>query len=696
MNISELDDQLQAAQQRLVHLQQSNSSQSIPSQELQGQAIAELSIALEELNVAVEELYEQNEELHAARYEIELERQLYQELFDFAPDGYLVTDNGGTIREANCRAETLFKVRRDKLIGKPFVLFVAEGDRPIFHAQLNQLSATNSKLHDWELSLQPRTGKPFAAAISLSLKSDRASNATRLLWSIRDLSDRVLAEQKIREQAALLDIATDAILVRDPQEQILFWNKGAERIYGWTAEEAVGKTCRELLCREAKTLEQLEEAQKTAIAKGDWRGELHKVTKFGQEIIVESRWTLVRDEAGNPKFILTVDTDITEKKQLEAQFLRTQRLESLGTLASGIAHDLNNILTPILAGSQLLRYKFKQADECTQHLLKLQENSAKRGADLVKQVLSFSRGWEGQRAVLRVSYLLDEVQQIVQETFPKAIEIQTRIRPDLWNICGDVMQLHQVLLNLCLNARDAMPDGGMLELSAKNLAIDEHDSRFNPEARVGSYTVITVSDTGIGISPDIRDRIFEPFFTTKESGKGMGLGLSIAIGIVKSHEGFIEVCDRIGGGTQFKIFLPATEIAENANGKDSELPRGNGELILVVDDEAAICETSQGVLETYGYRVLTASDGIEAIAQYAQHKHDIEVVLMDLMMPSMGGPIAIRYLHELNPEVKIIATSGLVSGKQLAVTEEIGVKTFLSKPYTSAKLLKTVNEVLAL
>jgi PAS domain S-box-containing protein len=506
----------------------------------------------------------------------------------------------------------------------------------------------------------------------------------------RDITQRKQTEQKILEQAALLDIATDAILVQDLDNTISFWNKGAERLFGWKAEEAIGKNASTLLYKEPLPFYQ--EIQARLMENGEWQGELHKVTKDGKNVTVASRWTLVRDEAFRPKSILVVNTDITEKKQLEAQFLRAQRMESIGRLAGGIAHDLNNVLAPILMAVQLLELKL--LDERSQDWLKILETNAKRGADLVKQVVSFARGIEGERTIVQVRHLISEIRQIAKETFPKSIEVYTDLVQDLWTVCGDATQLHQVLMNLCVNARDAMPEGGTLKISAGNLFIDEHYARLNIDAKVGAYIVVTVLDTGTGIPPGILDRIFEPFFTTKERGRGTGLGLSTVIGIIKSHGGFVHVYSEVGQGTQFKVYLPALEETATEPIEDPELTTGNGELILVVDDEASIRKITQTSLESYGYTALTASDGIEAIAQYAQHRNEISVVLVDMMMPSMDGPTTIRMLQKINPQVDIIGVSGLVSSDKVSVAMNAGVKTFLSKPYTAKDLLKTLGEVL--
>ncbi|MDP5337829.1 MAG: response regulator, partial [Nodularia sp. (in: cyanobacteria)] len=475
--------------------------------------------------------------------------------------------------------------------------------------------------------------------------------------SIRYALERKQTEQKIRQQAALLDIATDAIFVHDLDDPVLFWNKAAESLYGWKKAEAIGKKTQELWHENNEPL--LEQAFNHLMQHGSWKGELHQRTKSGKEIIVESRWTLVQNFENKPQSILVVNTDITEKKQLESQFLRAQRLESIGTLSSGIAHDLNNVLAPIMMTAQLLASQMH--DERSRRLLPILISNAKRGASLVNQVLSFTRGLEGERTLLQLKHLIIEIQQIIKETFPKTIQVTTQIPPNLWTVSGDATQLHQVLMNLCVNARDAMSDGGNLKILAENLLVDENYARMNIDAKVGSYIVITVIDTGMGIPPEILDRIFEPFFTTKETGKGTGLGLSTIMGIIKSHDGFIKVKSKPGNGSQFQVYLPAQEITETIEEEEQSLPQGNGELILVVDDEAAIREITKTSLENHNYRAITANDGIEAIALYVDNRDDIALVLTDMVMPSMDGITTIKTLQKINPNVKIIAVSGLAT-----------------------------------
>jgi two-component system, cell cycle sensor histidine kinase and response regulator CckA len=544
---------------------------------------------------------------------------------------------------------------------------------------------TNSEVRYYDLTVEPLRNESNEVVgitcASIDISEQQAA-----------LRDRKLTEDKIHQQTALLDVATDAILVRDLENRILFWNKGAENIYGWQANEVYQQNASEILYKE--TPPEVETALLTVISKGKWQGELNKVTKNGQNILVESRWTLVCDRDGKPQSILTVDTDITEKKQLEYQFFRTQRLESIGTLASGIAHDLNNILTPILISAQMLPLRFPEVDEQDMQMFEILEESAKRGAELVKQVLSFARGVEGKRISLQIRHLIRDINKILKETFPKSINLCVDIPSDLWMVSGDATQLHQVLMNLCVNARDAMPEGGILSITGENIAIDENYVRMNLEAEVGAYTVITVTDTGSGIAAEIKERIFEPFFTTKELGKGTGLGLSTVIGIIKSHGGFITVYSEVGSGTTFKIHLPATEATEIELEPDLKPLVGNGELILVVEDETYIQEITKASLESQNYKTLIASDGIEAIALYAQYMTEISVVIMDMMLPLMDGITAIRTLKKINPQVNIIATSGLISNRKLADISSTGVKLFLPKPYTIKELLLNLQQAL--
>ena len=399
--------------------------------------------------------------------------------------------------------------------------------------------------------------------------------------------------------------------------------------------------------------------------------------------------------ADNPNEGICFVLDISERKKLENQFLRAQRMESIGTLAGGIAHDLNNILAPILMSIHIL--KATSADADAQDILETIEVSAKRGADIVRQVLSFARGIEGERIEIQTKHLLKDLEAIIKDTFPRNIRLQFAVPNNAWTILGDPTQVHQILLNLCVNARDAMEDGGSLIVAVKNVVLDEQYAAMNTQAKAGRFVNINVTDSGTGMPPELLEKIFEPFFTTKGVGKGTGLGLSTVVAIVKSHDGFINVYSEPGKGTTFKVYLPAMEsVSDTMRTPTAEvaMPRGNGELVLLVDDEPSMRTITSQTLQSFGYRVLTATDGADAVAVYLAHRNEVAVVITDMMMPVMDGPAMIHALIRINPEIKIIATSGLSANGGLTKVSEVKIKHFLTKPYTAATLLKALRSLL--
>ncbi len=634
------------------------------------------------------ELRDANDRQRAAE-----ELHILRTALESAVEGISQLDITGRYVKVNAAYAALVGYQPEEMIGMDWLQTVHPDDRAKMTAAYEYM-LLHGKVEVETRGIR-KDGSSFYKQLVMVTTHDRQQQSIGHYCFAKDITERKQTEQLIREQAALLNVATDAISVRNLEHQILFWNQGAERLYGWTPAEVMGRNSIELLNRPEEALPQLEPIMTTLIQTGQWQGEFQHITKDGKNIIIEGRWTLVRDEAGHPKSILTVSTDITEKKKLEQQFLRAQRLESLGTLASGIAHDFNNILTPILAASQLLPLRLPQLQGRDRQLIDMVETSARRGSDLVKQILAFASGVEGKRVSLQVRHLLAEVLQVVRQTFPKTIEIHRDIpATDLWTVAADATQLHQVFLNLCVNARDAMPDGGVLSIAVKNKFLDAAYCQINLEAQPGAYVVISISDTGTGIPTELLDRIFDPFFTTKEVGKGTGLGLATVLGIVKNHGGFVKVYSQVGQGTKFRVYLPAisSEIAPEA--ATPKILAGNREVILIVDDEPLIREIAKTILEDHNYQTITASSGAEAIELYTQHQQEIQVVLMDIMMPSIDGVTAVRALTQLNPNVQTIITSGLVSSRQVAQLTTLGVREFLGKPYTANELLDVLQRVL--
>lgn len=395
-----------------------------------------------------------------------------------------------------------------------------------------------------------------------------------------------------------------------------------------------------------------------------------------------------------PRSILAVNTDVTEQRRMEAQFLRAQRSESIGTLARGIAHDLNNLLAPIVTGAALLR--MSDRDEATTEIIDAMEVSARRGTALVRQVLSFTRGVDGARVQVRLADVVDELVSIAATAFPKSITVRPAIAVDLWEVQGDPTQLHQVLLNLLVNARDALPQGGHIDIRAKNVDVGEGASIRGEALAPGRHVLLEVVDDGVGMDADLKERIFEPFLTTKDLGDGTGLGLSTVLAIVRSHGGVIDVSSQPGRGSTFGIYLPVQGEVDPDRSEHGRPPAqaGADELILVVDDEAAITRMLGRVLSAHGYRVLTAADGAEAMRVFAMHQDEIAAVFTDLGMPVLDGAGLIAGLRTIDPAVPIVATSGGLHDASDVVVPGPPVH-FLPKPSPPEQVLERLATAIA-
>ena len=611
----------------------------------------------------------------------------YRRLFESAKDGILILDAAtGLVMDVNPYLIERLGFSREHFLGKK--VWELGFFKDIIGNQDNFAILQQQEYIRYE-------DKPLETADGQRIDVEFVSNVYRvnghkvIQCNVRDITARKAAERQLREQNEILSNSHEGVMIVNLANEVTLWNRAAEKLFGWTAAEAKGRKPDELIGVSDPAVAAT--IRTTVDRDGFWDGEIPCATREGRKLTIDGRITLVRDEAGRPRARLTFLADITAKKLLEESFLRVQRLEAIGTLSGGIAHDLNNILAPVLMVGGLLRDRL--TDPHDRELMALVENSARRGAAVIRQLLTFSRGIEGKRVSVQVRHLIKEIAVIVRETFPRNIRLVEEIAPELWPVIADATQLHQVLLNLCVNARDAMPDGGTLKIKAANVRLVKQDALFSAAPLDGPHVLITVSDTGQGIPHALLHRIFEPFFTTKALGAGTGLGLSTVLGIVRSHGGMVTAYSDPGLGAAFKVYLPADPSADTTPAADAapEALAGHGETILVVDDEATILTAVKLCLELHGYRVLTADDGPAAIAVFTAHRDVVRLVLTDVMMPEMDGLKLARVLHQLDPQVRVIASSGLDPATVPAELAAGFIVDFLNKPYDQPTLCATLR-----
>jgi len=619
----------------------------------------------------------------------------FRVLVENAPEAIVVVrGEDGVFVDANEKACRLFKLSREELLTRtPADLSppAQPNGQPSGDAAAEKIRrAIDGELLQFEWLHRDALGHDIPCEVHLN----RLPSASGILLrgSVIDITERKQAEARLRQQAALLDITQDAVCVLTPDGTVTYWNRAAETIFGWTADEALALGAERTLglgCEDS-----LRAGLTQAAERATWSGEMRTLTKSRRPVVTHTRANLVCDALGNRTGYLLVSTDITEQKQLEQQYLRAQRLECLGALASGIAHDLNNVLAPIVMSLDLLTETLRARED--QATLDLLQQSAQRGAGIVRQLLTFARGSEGTYVEVNTQYLLAELRRMIEQTFPRDIRFQISYPQDVWNIVGDATQIHQVLLNLCVNARDALPQGGRLSVVAENADIDAVYTRLNPEARQGRYVRLRVTDSGAGIAPEVLDRIFDPFFTTKGQGQGTGLGLATVQTIVRRHGGIIEVESVVGRGTEFRVYIPAVAGTADAPAAvpDAAGARGRGELVLLIDDEPSIREIARGMLKLGNYDVITAADGNAGLEVLRARGPEIRVVVTDMLMPEMGGVAVLEAIRQLDSGVPLVTMSGLASEHEEATRAAGRPVIFLQKPFTGSDLLRAVATAL--
>ncbi len=656
----------------------------------------------EALNEAQKSLYNYSknlEELVKERTERLLATEMrYTNLFEIANDAFFTIDRNYIFTSINSYGENLTGYSRKDTVGRMHLLDVIHADdRDIVKNKIERVLAGKASTVGIAFRLVDKTGTEKIIEMHTSVLKE-GKTGTEILGIARDVTERRKLEEEVArtrdELQVLFNSITDGINVVDRDYNIIKANEGMAKQRGVPVEDMIGHKCYEIFYNRQKPCENclVEETLKTGKTYFKTR---ERIRSDGTAVSADVFTFPVFDHEGQVIQVVEYSRDVTERKQLEQQLLQAQKMESIGVLAGGIAHDFNNLLSGILGYASLLKTKTQKEDSLYKYADTI-EQSAVKAARLTQQLLTFSRGDKFRTETVNITEIAEETLQILERAIDKNISIKKEFLPDIWAIEVDPSQIEQVLLNICINARDAMPTGGVLTIKTKNVILEEESLADYPETAPGNYAKITISDTGTGIARDIQHRIFDPFFSTKDKSKGTGLGLSVVYGVVKNHGGFINLKSEPMKGTTFEIYIPAsTKIAASSDSDASvkEL-RGGHENILFVDDEEVVRELGREVLESYGYKVIPASDGIEAISIYEKQKDGIDLIILDMIMPKMGGIETFERLQAVNPAVKVIVSSGYSSDGHYQAVLQKGAKGFIQKPYKINELTGMVRQVL--
>ena len=598
--------------------------------------------------------------------------------------------------------EKLFGLKTGEFAGTKdaFVQLIHPDDRAVAELAMVESIRNASEYRSEFRVIWPDGSIHWHAAFGRA-SNDEQGRPQRVLGIGVDITERKQSEETIQKLHQAVQHTDEVIFMTEPDGTITYVNPAFERLYRFSREEAVGKTPR-ILKSGGMSHEHYVLFWRDLLAGKSIRGEHINKTKDGRVVIVEASVNPVYDAKGRLSGFIAVQEDISERKRgeaerkrLESQLLQTQKLESIGTLAGGIAHDFNNILGIILAYSTSLR-NVDQPHQKVAAAAEVINQAVGRGAELVKQILTFARKADVVYGLVNINIMIKELKRMLSETFPRTVSIATNLGDDVPEITADATQIHQAILNICVNARDAMPAGGQVLLETR-LVTRSEVSGYYPEATNEKYIRVGISDTGSGMDDSTRQRIFEPFFTTKAKGKGTGLGLSVVYGVVKNHNGFVKVDSEIGKGTSFQLYFPVPLTSDKPAPRSEkslvDIPGGT-ESILVVEDEEHLISVLAGLLKSKGYRVLLARDGYEAVETYERYQHEIAVVVSDLGLPKMTGQDAFMRMKSVNPNVKVIFGTGYLDPDLKTELLNLGAKDFMAKPYGQDELLKRIRELI--
>jgi two-component system cell cycle sensor histidine kinase/response regulator CckA len=657
---------------------------------------------IHELHVHQIELEVQNEELKRVQLELDASRSnyqgKYQDLYDFAPVGYLTLTHKGIITGVNLTGASILAMPRPKLIGRGFGRFVAPESLEEWYKHIVSVLRHERK-QSCDLKLKREDGSTFYARVesirmAAPVEPQRENNdGHELRIAVTDITERKMAEESQKLLSAAIEHTAEGIVITDATGIIQYVNPAEEIISGYSRDELIGQGAE--IFKSDKHDEDFHANMWETIRAGKvWSGRFINKKKDGTEYHEDSTISPVYDKSGKLTNFIAVKRDVTQKLALQEQLFQAQKMESIGTLADGFAHDFNNSLQ-VIDGCVDLILSNKDLPATVKSEMEVIKETVDSSAELIKGMMVFSRKAPVKFKTIELNKVVAQTRSMLIRSIPKVIEIDILLADDLWATKGDKIQIGQILMNLGINARDAMPDGGKITVQTQNTILDEEYRRFDPLAKPGRYALLTVSDTGAGMDKEKVSHIFEPFFSTKEAGKGTGLGLSVVYGIVEKHNGRI-ICDsELSVGTTFRIYFPAIEqVPQKQYAEKKEPPKGKCETILVVDDEPNFLEVTSRLLNRANYRVITASNGKDALKLYGEHRKEIRLVILDLLMPEMNGKQCLEALRNIDPKVRVLIATGNATQGMAEDLKAAGARRFIKKPFDIARLLEKIRKVI--